>query len=82
MIATEEIGGVEFSLERYQRAVIASVGFAYAVVFTHVERIDVNFAGVERLHCGEKPIDPIQIDGTFAWGFPEAQNLKVVRVAA
>jgi hypothetical protein len=54
LIAAKEIGRVEFRFERHQSVVVYPVRFTYAMAFALVERIDVDLAGIERLHCGKR----------------------------
>ena len=67
LIAAKEIGRVEFRFERYQPVVVYPVCFTHAMAFALVERIDVDLAGIERLHCGKKALDPILIGFVFVW---------------
>jgi hypothetical protein len=59
MIAAKEICWVKLGLERYQPVVITSIGCAHAMALPLVQRVDVDFAGVERLHRNEKGLEPI-----------------------
>src|SRR5262249_10142319 len=58
VIAAEKIGRVEFGFERHQSGVIDPIGFTHAVLFTLVQRVDVDLAGIKRLHVGENALDP------------------------
>ena len=80
MIAAEKIGRVEFGFERYQSGVIVPIGFTHAMAFAFVQRVDVDLAGIKRLHVGEKALDPREIGRIFLGLIPEAQDFEVIRL--
>jgi hypothetical protein len=64
-VIAEKIGGIEFGFKHHQSGVIDPIGFTHAVPFALVQRVDVDLAGIKRLHVGEKALDPREIGRIF-----------------